>query len=267
MRIAPGHRHRFLLVSLIRRSRTGQKPASTGTPWWRQGRRDDDIGLEDGPHRPTLGRVDVWASRARSIASSSERRDELAGDPGRRSGVAGGGIDPGVGPVLCRRDRPGRASRRGVRHLCRTIGARPRRTPCGAARGRDRLGDFQVGVESKGACRLERDGAAVPGATITMGETIKTTENSNAGIGQHWNWAGVTAVSGPHTGAGSYSVAAGSCRATSISARSASRPSSRPADRGLEPTAAVPWPHDAAQTTTSSWGKLVTFSLPPSVIT
>ncbi len=68
----------------------------------------------------------------------------------------------------------------------------------------------EEGVPVKGSCQLERDGVVVPGSTITMGEkTVRTTqENIDAGVDdRRLNWAGVTAVSGPHTGAAEYRVA------------------------------------------------------------
>ena len=42
-----------------------------------------------------------------------------------------------------------------------------------------------------------------------MGETVKTTEESNAGgiNNRRLNWAGVTVVGGAHTAAGTYRVA------------------------------------------------------------
>jgi hypothetical protein len=69
-------------------------------------------------------------------------------------------------------------------------------------------GDYQVGNGTKGECRLQRNGIPVPGSTVTFGSTIKTTEESNAGgiINRRLNYAGVTAVSGPHTDPGAYSV-------------------------------------------------------------
>jgi hypothetical protein len=69
-------------------------------------------------------------------------------------------------------------------------------------------GGYQTSAGVKGECRLQRNGVEVPGSVITMGETVKTTEESNAGglINRRLNWAGVTAVSGPHTEPGNYSV-------------------------------------------------------------
>lgn len=70
-------------------------------------------------------------------------------------------------------------------------------------------GQFQSSGPVKGSCRLERNGVEVPGSTITMGETVKTTEESNAGgiDNRRLNWAGVTAVSGSQSGSGTYRVA------------------------------------------------------------
>jgi hypothetical protein len=69
-------------------------------------------------------------------------------------------------------------------------------------------GGYQVSTGVKGECRLQRNGVEVPGSVVTMGETTKTTEESNAGglVNRRLNWAGVTAVSGPNTGPGNYSV-------------------------------------------------------------
>ena len=70
-------------------------------------------------------------------------------------------------------------------------------------------GQFQTSGPVKGACRLERDGVAIAGSEITMGETVKTTEESNTPTidARRLNWAGVTVVGGPYTAAGTYRVA------------------------------------------------------------
>ena len=69
-------------------------------------------------------------------------------------------------------------------------------------------GMYQSGT-GKGACHIERDGVAVPNSEVTMGETVKTTEESNAGglNNRRLNWAGVTVVSGPNSGSAAYRVA------------------------------------------------------------
>ncbi|MGE0812667.1 MAG: hypothetical protein AB7O28_08935 [Vicinamibacterales bacterium] len=68
---------------------------------------------------------------------------------------------------------------------------------------------YQTATSVKGECQLERNGVLAPGATVTMGETVKTTEEGNAGtlLNRRLNWAGVTAVSGPVTGTDTCAVA------------------------------------------------------------
>lgn len=70
-------------------------------------------------------------------------------------------------------------------------------------------GSYQSATSVKGACRIERNGVVIPLSEVTMGETLKTTEESNAGgiDNRRLNWAGVTVVSGPNAGTATYRVA------------------------------------------------------------